>query len=212
MLWQPQQIYGAVWQTLPAHGWFRGHYSAVAWQVASIIRTWSICGEIGSVQGLESWITLRKFWFSPDFPRDHSPPIKPAASQQTRRLLRKGYLAESVPIFVAGMNGPSAPHVFEFLKREDLGNLAPITAIAFYFTWLQQVSFSHIKVMASQLRTLSGNFQKIRVISCYGRRLSWQANLGKAAMFISQSLLQMFAWVVASLQDVGNMKADWSVC
>lgn len=62
--------------------------------------------------------------------RDHSPPIKPA-SQQTRRDLRKGYLAESVPIFVAGLNGPSAPHVFEFLKREDLGNLAPVTAIDF---------------------------------------------------------------------------------
>lgn len=60
--------------------------------------------------------------------------------------------------------------------------------------------------MTSQLKTLSGNFQKIDMISCYGRRLSWQANLGKAAMFISGSLLQTFAWVVASPQDMGNTK------
>lgn len=66
VLWQPQQIYGAVWQTLPAHCWFRGHYSAVAWSVASIIRTWSVCGEIGPVQGLESWITLLKYWKFPE--------------------------------------------------------------------------------------------------------------------------------------------------
>ena len=60
--------------------------------------------------------------------------------------------------------------------------------------------------MASQLRTVSGNFRKIDMISCYGRRLSWQAKIGRAAIFISQGLLQTFAWVVASPQDTGNLK------
>ena len=50
----------------------------------------------------------------------------PAILTQTQTHLRKGYLAESIPIFVSGLNGPAAPHTFEFLKREDLGNLAQV--------------------------------------------------------------------------------------
>ena len=42
---------------------------------------------------------------------------------------RKGYLAQCIPTFVSGLNGPSAPHTFEFLRREDLGNLAQVIGV-----------------------------------------------------------------------------------
>ena len=35
--------------------------------------------------------------------------------------IRKGYLTASVPVFINGVGGPSAPHVFESCRREELG-------------------------------------------------------------------------------------------
>lgn len=40
------------------------------------------------------------------------------------QLLRRGFLAGGVPVFLKGTGGPRAPHVFEFDRRGNLGSLA----------------------------------------------------------------------------------------
>lgn len=35
-------------------------------------------------------------------------------------FLRKGWLAEGVPVMVKGLAGPGAPHVLQFDRRENL--------------------------------------------------------------------------------------------
>lgn len=38
--------------------------------------------------------------------------------------LRKGFLAQAVPVMLQGVGGPGAPHHFEFTRRECFGYCA----------------------------------------------------------------------------------------
>lgn len=40
---------------------------------------------------------------------------------QSVAFLRKGFLAESIPVNLRGIGGPGAPHVFDFSLRNTLG-------------------------------------------------------------------------------------------
>ena len=46
--------------------------------------------------------------------------LRPTTSN---RSLRRGFLAEAVPIMLQGIGGPGAPHYFEFQKKLALGSL-----------------------------------------------------------------------------------------
>ena len=63
-----------------------------------------------------------------------------------RRDLRRGFLAEAVPVALQGVGGPGAPHWFQFNRRESLSFVISLLALFLFSQWklIEATSFPKV--------------------------------------------------------------------